>query len=148
MAFKVSKSEKPKHKNKFIITSTWMSGDADSYNNISKSFPKNKQKAAEEYAEFVSSLEDVNGEDMSDEILWERIQPYNSLLKELEIFHDEARSEKLNETDREEQLMDVIFDYVDIPPDVTSDGQWSAKFDSIEVTFYDENGLERAVKVS
>ena len=129
-------------KNKFFVTTTQMSGDADAYDDTTSEF--DNVSDATEYVALCLAIQDVQshggGMDTSD------------VIEKLKEDHPKIYDDSLNmfvdaeeESEREDYFSDTISEMCGY--DVTCDSQWLSSISDIDVVFYDESGTKHAVKI-
>jgi hypothetical protein len=141
MPLKILKPASPPHLNSFVIISEWMQGDADGNLPLSKSYPRSKEKLAEEYARFLMSLKDLDRDDFTPNKMAELLQEYPLLQKDVA----KAGRVSSDEMDDEDVMGDACYDYFEIPSDATGDHQDFCSFDSLKIVFFNAKGIEHKV---
>jgi hypothetical protein len=120
----------PTKKNMFVVKSEWMSGDADSYNHDTDTF---KEKDAKSFEWFVHLC-----------------RVYKVLKNDRYGYHDWSDLNKMLNP-----LGYCVYEYrknctgIDVSDyirrDVMSDGQFPARLESLDIKYYDTNGVEHDV---
>ncbi len=155
-------------KNKWVLEVQFMSGDADAYETEKYTF-KTQEEFEKVYQFFDKCIEfkDKYHNLMID--LWDREGSKNSHIPKCEEAEAKYKSygytgqELQDQVDATKQCKLAIEEFfgqydsidgmlkelkIDIPRDVTSDGQFKASIDSIEdMYYYDENGVKFKIKV-